>query len=184
MVVLLLGLVAAAWSSTTHARPGRADAGRSTKRIASKATGKIVIFPIRDDDDHSMTAQLERMLRSRGFEVVTGVRPVDTAEQYRELATTLNLAALVGGSYQEGEKDAKLSIQVLSGYTGRRMVAASFKQAKYHLRAQVEDKLWSRIGPAMTRACADASRPRRRGRGPMVIDAGTSLASSGESAIP
>jgi methylmalonyl-CoA mutase cobalamin-binding subunit len=181
---LLLALAPAAWSRATYARPARAESGHSTKRVASKATGKVVIFPIRDDDDHSMTAQLERMLRSRGFEVVTGVRPVDTAEQYRELATTLNLAALVGGTYQEGEKDATLTIQVLRGYTGRRMVVASFKQAKYHLRAQVEEKLWGRIGPAVTRACADASRPRRRGRGPLVIDAGTSLASSGESAIP
>jgi TolB-like protein len=181
----LLVLAAAAWPSTTHAHRGKAGARRAARSAAARpATGKVALFPFQDDDDRSIGGQVERLLRARGFEVVTDVRPVDTAEQYRELASTLNLAALVGGSYQEGEKKARLKIQVRSGYTGRPLVAITFKESRFHLRAQLEDKLWTRIGPAMTRACADASRPRLRGRGPLVIDAGTSLASSGEIRVP
>ena len=139
------------------------------------------MFPFQDDDDHSVGAQIERLLRARGFEIVTGVHPVDTAEQYRELATTLGLTALVGGSYAEGEKNARLTVSVRSGYTGRRVAAVTFKESRFDLRAHVEDQLWTRIGPALTRACSDATKPRKRGRGPLVIEAGTPLASSGDS---
>jgi hypothetical protein len=185
-VALGLVLAVAAWPGVAHARRGKTGSGRAAKKVTAIArpvpslTGKIVVFPFQDDDDHSISAQIERLLRGRGFEIVTGVRPVDTPEQYRELATTLSLVALVGGSYREGETNARLTIQVRSGYTGRRMVAVTFKENRFHLRAQIEDQLWTRIGPAMTRACADAAKPRKRGRGPLIIEAGTPLASSGE----
>ena len=184
-VGILLVLAAATWPSTTHAHRGKVGPRHASKSaVARPVTGKVALFPFQDDDDRSIGAQVERLLRARGFEVVTDVRPVDTAEQYRELASTLSLAALVGGSYEEGQTSARVKIQVRSGYTGRRLVAVTLKESRFHLRAQVEDQLWSRIGPAMARACADASKPRKRGRGPLVIDAGTSLASSGEIRVP
>ena len=33
-------------------------------------------------------------------------------------------------------------------------------------------KLWTRVGPTVTRACTSVSRPRRRDREPLRIDAG------------
>jgi hypothetical protein len=188
-VGLSVVLAAAVVPSTTQAHQGKAGARRTSRSAAARSrtvpnlAGKVALFPFQDDDDRSIGAQIERLLRARGLDIVTDVRPVDTAEQYRELATTLNLTALVGGSYQEGEKNARVTIQVRSGYTGRRLTAVTFKESRFHLRAQVEDKLWTRIGPAMARACADGSKPRKRGRGPLVIDAGTSLASSGETSV-
>jgi TolB-like protein len=185
-VLLWLAAPAAAWAPSARLRPGKASAARGAGNPAARArpahnsAGKIAVFPFQDDDDHSVSAQVERLLRARGFEVVTGVRPVDTAEQFRELASTLSLAALVGGSYDEGAEKSRVTVQVLSGYTGRRLVAVTFKETRLHLRAQVEGKLWSRIGPAMARARADAAKPRKRGRAPLVIEAGTSLASSRE----
>ncbi|HET6149723.1 MAG TPA: hypothetical protein VFH68_19450 [Polyangia bacterium] len=190
VIALAVVLAAAAWPATTHARRAKVASGRAAGNPAAiprpaptPLAGKIVVFPFQDDDDHSISAQVERLLRARGFEIVPGVRPVDTPEQYRELATTLGLAALVGGSYREGETNARLTIQVRSGYTGRQMVAVTFKNSRLHLRSQVEGRLWTRIAPAMTRACADASRPRKRGRRPLFIEAGTPLASSGESTV-
>jgi len=178
--VLALCLLAAtaAWSPATHAagRGHKASVARTAQ--AHKLAGKVVVFPIRYDDDHSISAQLQRLLRARGLEVVTDVRPVDTPEQYRELASTLSLAALIGGRYDEGARNARLTLEVRSGYTGRRLLAATFKQNKLSMRTEVEDKLWTRIGPAVARACADASKPRRRGRTPLFIEAGTSLAST------
>ena len=53
---------------------------------------------------------------------------------------------------------------------------ATFKETKLHLRTEIEDKLWNRFGAAMARACVDATKPRKRGRGPQVIEAGTPLA--------
>jgi hypothetical protein len=180
------------------ARPTKGNAGgtaqgnakaktRSARHAAKKAPpapkivpnqeGKIVIFPIKDDDDNSLTAQLERLLRARGLEVVTGVRRVDSAEQYRDMATALNLVAYVDGALKEGEKNARVTIQLRSGYSGRRVALATFQEEKIHLRPEIEDKLWTRIGPAMARACVDAAKPRKRGRGPLMIEAGTPLES-------
>jgi hypothetical protein len=178
VLVLCLVVGVAAWSPTTQAA-GRRERGGAA-HAGHKLAGKVAVFPIRYDDDHSFVSQLQRLLRARGLEVVTDVRPVDTPEQYREIAGTLSLAALIGGRYDEGDKMARLTLEVRSGYTGRRLMAATFKQNKLNMRAEVEGKLWNRIGPAVARACADASKPRKRGRSPLFIEAGTSLASSTE----
>ena len=137
------------------------------------------MFPFKDDDDNSISAQVERLFRSKGLEVVTGVRPVDTAEQYREMATAMNLVAYVDGTLRESEKNARVTVQVRSGYSGRRVALTTFKESPVHLRAEIEDKLWTKVGPAVSRACADAAKPRRRGRGPLLIEAGTPLAPDG-----
>ena len=63
-----------------------------------------------------------------------------------------------------------------SGYSGRKVAAVTFRESPLHLRAEVEDKLWTKIGPAIARACTDASKPRKRDRDPMMIEAGTPLA--------
>ena len=66
-------------------------------------------------------------------------------------------------------------MQVRSGYTGRKLTAVTFRETKLHLRAEMEDKLWPKIGPAIARACVDANKPRKRDRAPMVIEAGVPL---------
>lgn len=188
-LVALLALLAAAAPATTQARSaGHGAAGhraRASKKVARppkvvpNQEGKIVVFPFKDDDDHSISAQVERLFRARGLEVVTGVRRVDTPEQYREMATTLGLVAYVDGTLREGQKSARVTVSVRSGYSGRKVASATFKESPPHVRAEIEDKLWTRLGPVMSRACADAAKPRRRGRGPLLIDAGTPLTPDG-----
>jgi hypothetical protein len=163
----------AAKAKTSHA--GKKAAHRQPKEVPNQE-GKIVVFPIDGDDDHSITAQVERLLRARGLEVATDVRRVDTAEQFRELTTALGFVAYVDGTFKETPAIARLSIQVRSGYSGRRVALASFRESKLHLRAEVEEKLWSKVGPAIARACVDAGKPRKRDRDPLMIEAGTPLA--------
>ena len=105
------------------ARGKKATASRS--RVASNLEGKVVLLPLRDDDDRSFTTQVERLMRARGVDVVTDVRGVDTPEQFRELATHLGIAAFVEGTLKEREGDAisKVTVQVRSGYTGRKLTA-------------------------------------------------------------
>jgi hypothetical protein len=160
------------------ARVKKATPRARTPKVVPNQEGKIVVFPFKDDDDNSLAAQVERLLKARGLEVVTGVRPVDTAEQYREMAGTMGLAAYVDGALKEGESKAKVTIQLRSGYTGKRVAAMTVNETKLHLRAEIEDKLWTKLGPAMARACVDATKPRKRGRGPLMIEAGTPLAAS------
>jgi hypothetical protein len=185
---MLAAAVAAAVTIAVAAQPAEArGAGRrsakaksvahASKKAAPRPDGKVVLLPIRDDDDHSFTTQVERLLRARGVEVATDVRGVDTPEQFRELATHLGIAAFVEGNLKEREGAAisKVTIQVRSGYTGRKLTAVTFRETKLHLRAEVEDKLWPKIAPAITRACIDANKPRKRDRAPMMIEAGTPL---------
>ena len=187
LVPLLVLLAAAAGQarSTAHRAPAahRGRAGKKTAprppKVVPNQEGKIVVFPFKDDDDHSIAAQVERLLRARGLEVMTGVRPVDTVEQYREMATTLGLVAYVDGTLRESPKSARVTVSVRSGYSGRKVASTTFKETPLHLRAQIEDKLWTKLGPAVSRACADAAKPRRRGRGPLLIEAGTPLTPDG-----
>ena len=86
------------------------------------------------------------------------------------------IAAYVDGEYNEGPTKSRLTIVVRNGYTGKKVAVTTFKETKLHLRAEVEDNLWTKIGPAIARACADASKPRKRDRDPMMIEAGTPLA--------
>jgi hypothetical protein len=164
-------------AATQKAAPRRP----ATPKVIPNQQGKVVMFPFRDDDDSSVFAQIQRLLQSKGLEVMTGVRPVDTAEQYREMATTMGLVAYVDGSYHESAASARVTVRLRSGYTGRKVAEATFKDDKLHLRAEIEDKLWTKLGPAIARVCSDADKPRKRGRGPLVIDAGTPIASDGNS---
>jgi len=191
VLVPLLALLAAAAvpaagqaRSTAH-RARAVHRGRASKKVprppkvVPNQEGKIVVFPFKDDDDHSIAAQVERLLRARGLEVMTGVRPVDTVEQYREMATTLGLVAYVDGTLRESPKSARVTVSVRSGYSGRKVASTTFKETPLHLRAQIEDQLWTKLGPAVSRTCADAAKPRRRGRGPLLIEAGTPLTPDG-----
>jgi hypothetical protein len=192
LLVAVAAFAAAAVTSpaAAHARGNKkGGAARGAKKAAPaprqpkvvpNQEGKVVVLPFKDDDDHSIGALVERLLQARGLEVVANVRGVDTAEQFREVAGTLNLAAFVEGSVKDGGKASRVSIALRSGYTGRRVAVANFKEPKLYLRTQIEEKLWTRLGPAMARACVDATKPRKRGRSPLMIEAGTPLASGRE----
>jgi hypothetical protein len=180
---LLAAIATAAFSAPAHARgaakaKAKATHGRKAPRskITQNQDGKVAVFPIRYDDDNAFSAQIHRLLRARGLEVATDVHRVDTAEQFRELSTALGFAAYVDGEYNEGPAKSRLTIVVRNGYTGKKVAVTTFKETALHLRAEVEDNLWTKIGPAIARACADASKPRKRDRSPLVIEAGTPLA--------
>jgi hypothetical protein len=174
-------IATAAGTSPAHARhAAKAKAAHARKAPRSKSApnqdGKVAVFPIRYDDESAFTAQIQRLLRARGLDVAGDVRRVDTAEQFRELSTALGFAAYVDGEYNDSPTKSRLTIVVRNGYTGKKVAVTTFRETKLHLRAEVEDNLWTKIGPAIARACVDASKPRKRDRDPMMIEAGTPLA--------
>ena len=189
-VSLAAGLLAvfahAAFAAPAHARRGSKAQGKAKAAHARKAPrgpkitpnqeGKIALFPVRYEDDNGFSPLLERVLRAHGLDVKTDVRRVDTAEQFRELSTALGFAAYVDSEFNDGPVRSKLTIVVRSGYTGKKVAVTTFRETKLHLRSEVEDNLWTKIGPAIARACTDASKPRKRDRDPLVIEAGTPLA--------
>ena len=118
--LLLAGMAVLAPPATAHARGKKAGAARGASKKAAapkvarqpKVTpnqeGKVVLLPFTDDDDRSIAALVERLLQARGLEVVTNVRGVDTAEQFRELAGLLGTTAFVDGTVREsGEERAR-----------------------------------------------------------------------------
>ena len=168
----------AAQARSAHRRGGHAARKAPPRsKLVPNQEGKVAVFPVRYDDDNGFSAQIVRLLQAHGLEVATDVRRVDTSEQFRELSTALGFAAYVDAEYTQGANGrSRVTIQVRSGYTGRKVAVVTFRETNLHLRSEVEDNLWTRIGPAIARACTDASKPRRRDRDPLMIEAGTPLA--------
>jgi hypothetical protein len=156
----------------TEGDPTPASAG------APNQHGKLVLFPFLDDDGNDVSSQVERLLRARGLEIMTGVRPVDSAEQYRDMATQLMLAGYVDGSVRSTGARAKVTVRLRSGYSGRVVAQPTFSDSHGNLRHELGDKLWKRLGPAVTRVCKEASKPRKRSRTMLTIDAGTPIDST------
>ena len=114
-------------------------------------------------------------MRAKGLKVITNLRPVDSAEQYREMAVTLNLVAYVDGEYVGEGEQASATVYLRSGYTGLRASSTTFAGERRTLPADVGKGLWDRISTDLAKVCADASKPRKAERPPLRIEAGTPL---------
>ena len=137
--------------------------------------GKFVVFTFAGEGGHRVQQQVVSSLRAKGLKVITNLRPVDSAEQYREMAVTLNLVAYVDGEYVGEGDQASATIHVRSGVTGLRAASTTFAGERRTLVADVGKGLWDRISPDLSRLCADAAKPRKVERAPLRIEAGTPL---------
>jgi hypothetical protein len=146
----------------------------SNSSAGANLRGKVAVFPFWNDDDNQVSSHVAQLLTARGLEVVTGLRRVDSAEQYRDMATHLGLAAYVDGDVYGGDARAQAIVRLRSGFTGRRLAEARFTERRTQLRRQLSERLWSKLARPMARACSDATRPRKRGR-TMHINAGTPI---------
>ena len=139
--------------------------------------GKFVVFTFTGEGGHRMQQQVVSSLRAKGLKVITNLRPVDSAEQYREMAVTLNLVAYIDGEYVSEGDEASATVYVRSGVTGLRAVSTTFAGERRTLAGEVAKGLWDRISPDLSRLCADAAKPRKVERAPLRIEAGTPLES-------
>ena len=137
--------------------------------------GKFVVFTFAGEGGHRVQQQVVSSLRAKGLKVITNLRPVDSAEQYREMAVTLNLVAYVDGEYVGEGDQASATVYVRSGVTGLRAASTTFAGERRTLVADVGKGLWDRISPDLSRLCVDAAKPRKAERAPLRIEAGTPL---------
>ena len=137
--------------------------------------GKVAVFLFDGDGASPLRARVVRLLRARGLKVTTTLRPVDSAEQYREMADTLGLAAFVDGEASEDGDQASVTVHIRSGVSGLRMASATLSGERRKLGADVDQQLWTQLGPPLARVCNDAAKPRKHEREPMRIEAGTPL---------
>ena len=139
------------------------------------AGGKVAMFAFTGDDAEPVRRQMMHLLKSKGMKIMTALRPVDSAEQYREMSVTLNLVAYVDGEVTIDGNDGSATIYVRNGATGMRTASATVAADRHQLAASLGKELWERLGPALSQACADAAKPHKGAREPMRINAGTPL---------
>ena len=162
--------------------PRSASASAADSRTKSKGksdgpsvSGKVAVLGFTGDGAARVQQVVVSTLRTRGLQVTTSLRPVDSAEQYREMSVALNLVAYIDGEVTIDGNDGSATIYVRNGATGMRTASATVAADRHQLAASLGKELWERLGPALSQACADAAKPRKVGREPMRINAGTPL---------
>ncbi len=143
--------------------------------VVPNQQGKIVVFPFKNDDGNLVSTQVGQLLEARGLEVVSGVSPVDNADQYRDVATHLKLIAYVDGDVRGSDTKATAMLRVRSGFTGRHVLQTTFTESRANLPREISDKLWTKLGPVMARATVDATKPRKQSKTTLQINAGTPI---------
>jgi hypothetical protein len=137
--------------------------------------GKFAVFTFEGEGAHRVQQQVVSSLRARGLKVITNLRPLDSAEQYREMAATLNLVAYLDGEYVGDGDQASATVYVRSGVTGLRSISTTFSGERRTLATEVGRGLWDRISGDLSRLCVEAAKPRKVERAPLRIEAGTPL---------
>jgi len=141
-----------------------------TKSDGPPVSGKVAVFGFTGDGAARVQQVVVSTLRTRGLQVTTGLRPVDSADQYREMAAALRLAAYIDGSV--GGDGSQATVNVRSGMTGRRIASVRFSGERSALASDVGNGLWPRTGSQLARLCAEAAK--RKGGGKATrINAGT-----------
>ncbi|HVZ89165.1 MAG TPA: hypothetical protein VHG72_19510 [Polyangia bacterium] len=184
-LLMALGASAGAGATSKHA-PAHAKARpkAAAKCVAPKEEppvppvtpgAKVAVFSFTGDDAEPLRKQVMRLFKSKGLKLVTSLRSVDSAEQYREMAAALNLVAYIDGEVAMDGSDASATVFVRSGASGLRAASATFSGDRRQVTASLGKDLWEKLAPALGQACADAAKPRKPGREPMRINAGTPL---------
>jgi hypothetical protein len=167
-----------ATATAPAAHPAKDVKVKANAKAEARTGGKVAVLAFDGDGSGPVRKQVIRALRARGFRVNAGLRPVDSAGQYREMAETLGLAAYLDGEIRTDGDLGSATIRVRSGRTGTHVLTATFTADRRKLGAEVGKDLWRRLGPVLAQASADASRPHKREHTPMRINAGTPLESA------
>ena len=134
--------------------------------------GKIAVFEFKGDDVYQPVREaVVRLLRRRGFTVTVTLRPADSAAEYRDVSHQLNMAVYVEGDMKGEGKGQRAHLRLYSGLSGHRMASLGFSGATDKIVEDLGRTFWTRVGPAITRACTAVSKPRRLEHEPLHIDA-------------
>lgn len=187
MVTVLVAQVpgaaaASGWSKVKRTKapaPSRtkakAPAHAKAKADSPTLSGKVAVFGFKGEGAEQVQHAVVTTLRTRGLQVTTSLRPVDSAEQYRDMGAALQLAAYIDGKVGGSGARGQATLLVRSGVTGRRVASIRFAGDRSTLASDVGSGLWPRTGSKLTRLCAEAAKPRKQGRRTLRIDAGTPL---------
>jgi hypothetical protein len=175
--VFAVSLASGVASGAQAAPNKRSKAVQPTYREeAGPHTSKVAVFNFDGDEFTNVRKHVITVLTNQGLHVDTSLRPVQSAEEFRDMGAMLDIAAYVHGRIKDLPADkAEATIMVRSGVTGRTIATATIAGHRRGLRFDVEEKLWDHVGKALMRACKEATKPRRPRTEPMRIEAGTPL---------
>jgi hypothetical protein len=157
-----------------HSRSKPKPRTQAKPPIVSK--GKAAVFSFEGDDVEPVRESVVRLLRTKGLQVNTTLRPVDTPEQYRDMSVALGLGVYVHGQMKpQGRNQAVAIIVIRSGLTGKPIAITRFVGDRRTLPGEVAEGLWYRVNRVVTRACNGAARPGRYHNVPTHIEAGTPI---------
>jgi hypothetical protein len=137
--------------------------------------GKFAVFTFAGEGGHVVQQKVVNALRAKGLKVITNLRPVDSAEQYREMSLTLNLVGYFDGEWMAEGDQASATVYLRSGVTGMRTASTTFAGEKRSLAGEVGKGLWDRLSSDLSLLCVEAAKPRKAERAPLRIEAGTPL---------
>jgi hypothetical protein len=181
---MVMGLVALVGASRDAEAKGK---GKGKAAAVAKKSGpqgyeeiasghRAAVFMFEGEDIYGVHDHVVQALKDRGLHIDTSLRATDTAEQYRDMGAALNISVYVHGKVKQLPKDrATATIVVRSAVSGQKLTSVSFNGFRRGLPYDVEEKLWSKVGPVIARACVEATKPGRRHNKPTVIEAGTPL---------
>ena len=167
---------AAASRKPAAQRPQHKDPALSRPALP-RPEGKVVVFPFEGDTRAAGAVQRQVIatLKAKGLKVTTGLRPVDSPEQYREMSMTLGFVAFVDGDVSVDVDQGSATVFVRSGVTGLRVASTTFAGERRALVGDVGKGLWERVVDPLAQVCVDAAKPRKAERPPMRIEAGTPI---------
>lgn len=118
-----------------------------------------------------LRGQIARMLRKRGFRVVTSIPRVTGTGQYLSLARDHRLAAFVTGDVEERKTSHTITFLVWNGSNGSVLARWSARAAPKRMPKAVAKGFWRHLGPALAKATAPASPEALPPAPPMYINA-------------
>lgn len=160
-----------------RARLAEARARAEAEAIATK---KAAVFAFEGEGSEQLRDHVVRVFEDNRMQVAIDLRAPDRsrylAEQFRDMAAALDLSVYVHGRIKSQSRErAVATIVVRSGVTGRPIAHVRFEASRRELLGEVREKLWDKVRTVVARACAEASRGRRRHNKPTRIEAGTPL---------
>ena len=140
---------------------------------AARAGERISVQPIDGELGPSLRKEVVRMLRGRGFRVMTSIARVEGTGQYLTLARDHRLAALVTADIEEHRTRQTIRFLVWNGATGSVLGRWEASAPSKRLGKAVAKGFWKHLKPAFEEAAPPAPPPGELPPAPtMFVNAG------------
>jgi hypothetical protein len=138
----------------------------------AEAATRVSVQPIEGALGPDLRKQVARMLRGKGFRVLTSVDRVQGTGQYLTLARDHRLAAFVSADIEERKTRHTITFLIWNGANGSVLARWSASAAPKRLPKAVAKGFWKHLKQALQDAAAPARPQQMEEAPPMFVDAG------------